>query len=587
MVSVFGLKAKPQEQNGSRAVSTIPPAVIVETGPVPAAAFASRTPESKNSLPLGDQPIPAHVDPANIDQRRKVEENVRRVFRMHTPIVEGVPEGHQRDERAEGATFVWPTGDRAGGVLTVLDSRPGFRLTPFGANVGTAGDTALYLEAEGRTLLEFNTSYRYWVSGILPPQTVALRRTIADGFGVEPWDVEVAGTTVHDPELGRPRFDQIVITRLPSKVATDSERRMRQLREILTRIEDWHGDCVITEDHVSRTVHLSYAKRRRLPEFVSLAELAPDQMRPDDWAKIPLGIGPDGRLVNVDLTAGPHELAVGPTGTGKTVLLVADAVGRLIRGHRIVMIDPTKAGLDFIKLRPYISLWANNLESARETILRVYAEVARRKEVLKHLEEVKWSDVEPEARRKHGLFPLTVILDEYGSLVLPEDVPKALPKDDPYRLEAEQRNISRAILAGTVGRIAREARFAGVHLVIALQRPDASIISGELRSNLTSAVQLSPPGKPLSREALTMVFPGEVNAQAAAVLSELDDGVSKGLAVTAAEGGTAAGFRVAFTPPKAIPELLEAIGVPLGSDDDVLAEVEEQDEKNPSKKETA
>ncbi|WP_297741193.1 FtsK/SpoIIIE domain-containing protein [uncultured Tessaracoccus sp.] len=248
--------------------------------------------------------------------------------------------------------------------------------------------------------------------------------------------------------------------------------------------------------------------------------------------------------------------------THNTILLLTWVTQALMRGHEVIVVDPTKAGLDFAAIKPWTVAWADSLPLAQAVMERVYAEVTRRKSVLQQYGEVKWSDLNPEVRRAERIHPTTVIVDEYGSLVMQEPVPKGLEKDHPYVTEANERNAARSIIASITGRIAREARFVGIHLSIGLQRPDASIVSGEMRSNLTSGVQLSAPGKPPSREALTMLFPGETAVYVDEAIRTLDDGRSRGLGVIAADGGQARGMRVAYAPARTIPELLVERGVP-------------------------
>ena len=147
--------------------------------------------------------------------------------------------------------------------------------------------------------------------------------------------------------------------------------------------------------------------------------------------------------------------------------------------------------------------------------------------------------------------------------MLQDESVKSFPRGHPQRVAVEEENLARAVILSLTSRIAREARFAGIHLAIALQRPDAGIISGELRANLTSAVQLAAPGKPLSIDALRMVFPGEAAGEAYATLRTLDDGHSRGLAVAAADGGRMAAFRVGYATAAENPTLLYERGVPV------------------------
>lgn len=487
---------------------------------------------------------------------------------MKDRAVRGKVEARVRESYDAAHVVMWPrqvTGEEGRPVvIPVVDSRPG--ATTQGLGTAVKPTDAQRVEAVGHraglgVLVEWDPYGHRATFAHLPAITLSVRNRLAAMLRCQPHEVEVACHSVLDERLGIERLDQVVVVRAPV-VGVAAAKRADTWRELVLTLPGGNSGWQVDEDPVSGVVRLTYGQPRVLPTLVPMPDLLPDRLKPQEWHRIPLGVGPEGQPVGIDLTSGPHALIVGPTGTGKTIALLQLAVAALTRGHRLVIVDPTKAGLDFLAVRPWCSAWADDLESGQATIEYLYAEVARRKKILQANEAVKWSDLPREVRDRHDVHPTTVIIDEYGSLVLEEQIPKSLPKDSEFRIEAEKRNVSRAIIAGTVGRIAREARFAGIHLAIALQRPDAGIISGELRSNLTSAVQLAPPGKALSREALAMVFPGGVGPQAAEVLAELDDGTSRGLAVVAAEGGSASGFRVAYAAPAEIPDLLHGLMVP-------------------------
>ena len=469
-----------------------------------------------------------------------------------------------------GSTFevLWPRPKDKTRDVVAVDSRPGLKKVSLGSDVKQSSGPAVFakLRTMGLQMVEFDPYGGFALACTMDEQTVKIRNKLAAVLKCDPWALEIVCDSIFDEKLGRDRLDKVCIVKIPSQ-GISAEKRTTLWHEIIPMLDDGSNGWVVEEDTVSNQIQLSYGPKKRLPDLVPLESLMPTSLNLDAWAKIPLGIDAEGHQVCTNLESNVHGVYAGPTGTGKTILLLTHAVGALARGHRLIMIDAIKAGLDFQAIQPWCSGWADDLESAQVMIEAVYAEVTRRKVVLTNLEGVddaKVSDVSPEVQRRYQLFPMTVIIDEYASMVMEEAVHKSLPKDSPYRVEAEARNAHRAVIATVVGNIAREARFAQIHLVLALQRADASITGGNMRSNLTHAVQLAPPGKPISREALTMLFPGDTGPQAAAALSELDDGESRGLAVMAAEGGTVTGFRVAYTKKASeIPPLLEAVPVPL------------------------
>jgi hypothetical protein len=419
----------------------------------------------------------------------------------------------------------------------------------------------------GRELVEFRPAEDQAMVAALPAEHIRLRDRIAAVLrvGQTPWQVELAVRTAPDPAApdGR-RLDQVRLVRYPD-LGLSAEKRAELWREIAWNVVPGGSPgWSVTDDHWGGTVTLTWGRRPELPALVPMAGLLPDQLAPEAWARLPLGVGPGGATVAIDLLAGPHSLVVGPTGSGKTVALLTLVAGALTRGHDLVVVDPTKAGLDFLSIRPWCAAWADTLGSARAVLQAVYAEVGRRKAVLQREGEVKWSDLSPAVRATERIGPLTVLVDEASSLFIPPDtkVVNALPKDDPEREALTAQAADKAMVKLLVGKLAREARFVGVHLQIGTQRPDAEILGGELRSNLTSVVQLTKPGAVPSSQALGMVFSAEQVPQAVEVLGVLDDGRSPGLAVVAAEGGTVQGLRVGYAPMREVAALLEERGVP-------------------------
>lgn len=422
-----------------------------------------------------------------------------------------------------------------------------------------AGRLAAVAQALGLSLIEIDADAHRAVVARLDPATLRVRNRVAEVLQVEPWRVEVAVRTAPREEGGL-RPDRVLLTRWPAPA--DAEKRYRVLRQITQALPDGSFGWQIDDRAARGEALLVWGPVPRLPKLVPLADLLPESVDPDSWAHLPLGVGPDGAPRGINLQAGPHALVVGPTGSGKTIGLQALMVNALARGHRLVIIEATKGGVDFTHVTPWCTAVAGDLSSAAAAMLQVYEEGARRKALLRQYGEAKWIDLPAEVREREDIHPLTVLIDEVSSTVEPAEIPKGLEKDHPLVVEGQALNVSKALIKAYMGKIARELRFVGIFLQIGTQRPDAAFLGGEVRSNLTSRVQLSAPGMPPDRTALAMVFDPEVIEAAGEQIHILDDGASPGLAIVAAEGGTARGLRVAYANPSEVPALLDRVGVP-------------------------
>lgn len=405
------------------------------------------------------------------------------------------------------------------------------------------------------TAVAISAERRRIVTADLTPAHAAVRGTVAHVLAVAPYAVEVVPTWAADDAHGG--HLATVTVRGARSLVRDPAKRAAAWLEVVGALPDGHDGWTV-EDH-GEAVTLSWAPPEALPALVPLDALDAG----DRWSRVVLGRDPHGEPRGVDLGAGPHALVVGPTGSGKTIALSAHIVAALSAGHDVVVGEAVKGGADFASLRPYLRGMATTVEEVSDLVLAAYAEGERRRALLLERGVVKWSDLPS----SDHVAPLTVVLDEYASLVLSPPVDKALPES--VREGIERENAARALIRTYVGKIARELRFVGVHLVIAMQRADVASLGGgssagggELRSNLSSGVMLIAPGRVPGGETLRMIFPQpEAAEQVAGLVARLDDGRSPGLAIVGGEGGSVHALRVGYADARELPAILDARGV--------------------------
>lgn len=454
-----------------------------------------------------------------------------------------------------------------GGTLTITDdptdpwiSRPRARtvtLTADGVRSERSIGRAIELLAERDlgSAVAVSAERRRVITAALTPAHAAVRATVAHVLSVAPHAVEVVPTWGADEAHGG--HLATVTVRGARSLVRDPARRAAAWLEIVAALPDGHDGWQV-DDHGEEVV-LSWAPPESLPALVPLDALDAGSR----WSRVVLGRDPHGDPRGVDLTAGPHALVVGPTGSGKTIALSAHIVAAMSAGHDVVVGEAVKGGADFASVRPYLRGMATTVEEVSDLVLAAYAEGERRRALLLERGAVKWSDLPSSDHVR----PLTVVLDEYSSLVLSPPVDKGLP--EAVREGLERENAARALIRTYVGKIARELRFVGVHLVIAMQRADVASLGGgssagggELRSNLSSGVMLIAPGRVPGGETLRMIFPQpEAAEQVAQLVARLDDGGSPGLAIVGGEGGTVHALRVGYADAQELPAILDARGV--------------------------
>ncbi|MBN2880089.1 MAG: DNA translocase FtsK [Clostridia bacterium] len=185
-----------------------------------------------------------------------------------------------------------------------------------------------------------------------------------------------------------------------------------------------------------------------------------------------------GRNIVADLAKMPHMLVAGATGSGKSVFINALILSLIYKSSpedvRFIMVDPKKVELNIYNGIPHLlipvvtkaSMAASALNWAVKEMMKrydIFAESGvRNLEAYNKLAATKGSGLKP--------FPsIVIIVDELADLM---QVASAEVEDAIYRL-------------------AQLARAAGMHLVIATQRPDVKVITGTIKANIPCRVAFS------------------------------------------------------------------------------------------------
>ena len=189
---------------------------------------------------------------------------------------------------------------------------------------------------------------------------------------------------------------------------------------------------------------------------------------------IPFGKDISGELVQANLKDFPHLLVAGATGSGKSIFVHSCIISLLMRNTpdqlRLVLIDPKKVEMNFYKEIPHL-LCPNisDPNQAKVALNKLVDEMERRYNLFEenNVRDIKGFNA---FAKEHGIQPLptiVVFVDEYADL-------SENCKD----------------VRTPVVKIAAKARSAGIHLVIATQRPSVNVIDGVIKANLPTHVAL-------------------------------------------------------------------------------------------------
>lgn len=185
--------------------------------------------------------------------------------------------------------------------------------------------------------------------------------------------------------------------------------------------------------------------------------------------EIPIAAGMDvlGKPFVFDLVDAPHLLVAGTTGSGKSVFLndiiLSILYTKTPREVQLLMIDPKMVELGAYNGIPHLYMpIINDSEHALSAMEIVDKEMTRRYELFSSLGVKNLDDYNKQVTDEAKLPRIVIVIDEYMEMMY----------SAPDRLEA------------LVARISRLARAAGVHLVMATQRPSNDVITASIKANL-------------------------------------------------------------------------------------------------------
>lgn len=184
---------------------------------------------------------------------------------------------------------------------------------------------------------------------------------------------------------------------------------------------------------------------------------------------LPIALGLDirGHSVVADLAKMPHVLVAGTTGSGKSVCVNAMICSLLLtkpKDVQFMLIDPKMLELSVYSSIPQlVAPVVTDMDKAEESLTWCVNEMERRYKVMS---AAGVRDIAGYNRNNEPLTRIVVVIDELADLMM----------------------VAGKKVEILIARIAQKARAAGIHLIVATQRPDAKVVTGLIKANIPTRI---------------------------------------------------------------------------------------------------
>ncbi len=297
-------------------------------------------------------------------------------------------------------------------------------------------------------------------------------------------------------------------------------------------------------------------------------------MESDAWQsnrmEIPIVLGKDvsGEPIVIDLAQAPHLLIAGATGSGKSVCMNTLIMSLLMKfgpeDLKLILVDPKVVEMaDYATLPHLITPVIDDFKKVPLALRWAATEMDKRYKQLAAAGVRKLKDY------NNRPLPETPVLDKDG-LPIPDKLPVLIVIID--ELADLMQTDAKSDIETSISRIAAKGRAAGVHIVVATQRPSRDVITGTIKSNLPTRISFRVPSLTDSRVIL--------DQKGAESLLGMGDMLllcpKRGLELERIQG--------AWVDDKDIKQVVKFVSdqAPQNFDDQVVAGNEEDDEENPA-----
>ncbi|MEC7609161.1 MAG: DNA translocase FtsK, partial [Verrucomicrobiota bacterium] len=263
----------------------------------------------------------------------------------------------------------------------------------------------------------------------------------------------------------------------------------------------------------------------RIAQAVCMRDIVESKSWAEAKAEIPIVLGKDvtGKPMVTDLTKKPHVLIAGSTGSGKTVCINAIIASLLYHSGpedlRFIMVDPKVVEMQMYNALPHMLIpVVTEPKKVPGALKWLLAEMERRYQIFaaenvrniagfnakiaktkEEKEKAAAMDAEMTAEERAAVTQVEVPRDDDAFEIPRKKLPYIVCVIDEL---ADLMMVAPADIETGIARLAQLARAAGIHLILATQRPSVNVITGVIKANLPSRISFKVASKVDSRTIL-------------------------------------------------------------------------------------